>query len=243
MVDLNSFISSRFHDQTTPVFKDSIVSNQEHHTKEQLIHHGVMHDIAEQSKTDLNFLDLPPFPEDVPTAPLLRISLSKLTIGDREEISKLWKACCELGFFYLDLRGVSNRHKNHPTSSALNVPTENVRQEVGRADSATGHNEHSAGAKDENIRNFEIDIDGEQLLQDAEDLFRVGKSVFDLPVEEKVKYDLKDQGSYFGYKGYGQGVIDAVGTKDRNEFYNVRNTLNVETSGADVSSRFRKTIS
>ena len=46
--------------------------------------------------------------------------------------------------------------------------------------------------------------------------------MFDLPVQEKVKYDLKNQGSYFGYKGYGQGVIDAEGTKDRNEFYNVR---------------------
>ncbi|THY69323.1 Clavaminate synthase-like protein, partial [Aureobasidium pullulans] len=52
-------------------------------------------------------------------------------------------------------------------------------------------------------------------------LFKVGQGVFDLPIEEKVKYDLKDQGSYFGYKGYGEGVIDAQGTKDRNEFYNV----------------------
>ncbi|KEQ65455.1 Clavaminate synthase-like protein [Aureobasidium melanogenum CBS 110374] len=142
-----------------------------------------MHDLAEQSEADLNFLNLPPFPEHVPTAPLLRISLSKLKQGDPEEIDKLWKACCELGFFYLDLRGASDSHKSHPMSS--------------------------------------VDVNGEQLLQDAEDLFRVGKSVFDLPVEEKVKYDLKDQGSYFGYKGYGQGVIDAAGTKDRNEFYNV----------------------
>lgn len=202
-----------------------------------------MHDIAEQTKTDLNFLDLPPFPEDVLTAPLLRISLSKLTLGDQEEIGKLWKACCELGFFYLDLRGVSDRHKDHRTSPAMDAPTENGRQEVDRADSATGHDEDSASAKVENTRDFEVDIDGEQLFQDAEDLFRVGKSVFDLPVEEKVKYDLKDQGSYFGYKGYGQGVIDAVGTKDRNEFYNVRNTLSVDTSGAaDTSCRFRKTI-
>ncbi|KAG9560366.1 Clavaminate synthase-like protein, partial [Aureobasidium melanogenum] len=95
------------------------------------------------------------------------------------------------------------------------------RQEVSRADSATGHDEHGAQTKGDNVGKFEVDIDGEQLLQDAEDLFRVGKSIFDLPVEEKVRYDLKDQGSYFGYKGYGEGVIDAKGTKDRNEFYNV----------------------
>ncbi|KAI8938300.1 hypothetical protein NX059_005953 [Plenodomus lindquistii] len=47
------------------------------------------------------------------------------------------------------------------------------------------------------------------------------KTFFDLPVTEKVKYDFKDQGSYYGYKGYGEGVIDKQGTKDRNEFYNI----------------------
>ncbi|KAG9585126.1 Clavaminate synthase-like protein, partial [Aureobasidium melanogenum] len=180
-----------------------------------------MHNEAEQSEMDLNFSNLPPFPEDVPTAPLLRISLSKLNQGDPEEIGKLWKACCELGFFYLDLRGASDSRKRHAMPYASNDRTENVRQEVSRADSATGHDEHGAQAKDDSIGKFEVDIDGGQLLQDAEDLFRVGKSVFDLPVEEKIKYDLKDQGSYFGYKGYGEGVIDAKGTKDRNEFYNV----------------------
>lgn len=192
---------------------------------------------------EMNFSNLPPFPEDVPTAPLLRISLSKLNQGDLEETGKLWKACCELGFFYLDLRGASDSPNSHPMSSVLNESTENVRQEVSRADSATGHDDHSAKAKDGNNGEFEVEIDGEQLLQDAEDLFRVGKSVFDLPVEEKVKYDLKDQGSYFGYKGYGQGVIDAAGTKDRNEFYNVRNNMNFVRSRLDISSRFRKTTS
>jgi hypothetical protein len=166
------------------------------------------HEIAEQREADLSFTDLPPFPEDVSTAPLLRISLSKLTQGDSDEIDRLWKACRELGFFYLDLRGVL---------------TERGFDETGRADSATGDDDRDAQTKAENAEEFEVDIDGERLLQNAEALFKVGKSLFDLPVEEKVKYDLKDQGSYFGYKGYGQGVIDAEGTKDRNEFYNVRN--------------------
>ncbi|KAI4730927.1 Clavaminate synthase-like protein [Aureobasidium sp. EXF-10728] len=180
-----------------------------------------MHAKAEQSRLDLNFVDLPPFPEDVATAPLLRISLSRLTKSDPEEISKLWKACCELGFFYLDLRNVSTTAQSRLTTPAVNDLTEDICYDASRADSATGDDEYDTQAKIEPTGRLEVDVDGERLLQDAEDLFRVGKSVFDLPFEEKIKYDLKDQGSYYGYKGYGQGVIDAAGTKDRNEFYNV----------------------
>ena len=123
------------------------------------------------------FPDLPPFPENVPTAPLLRISLEKLLQHDIEEQERCWKACCDLGFFYRDLR----------TSAA---------------------NDQS--------------INGEALLQDADHLFEVMKSFFELDVQEKVKYDMKEKGSYVGYKGYGEGIIDAKGTRDRNEFYNVR---------------------
>ena len=119
---------------------------------------------------DLVFEHLPPFPDDVPTAPLLRVSLKKLLGGDEKEDEKLWRACCDLGFFYLDLRD------------------------------NTG---------------------GDELLASADQLFRLGSEVFDLPVEEKLKYDLMSEGSYFGYKGYGAGVIDKKGTQDRNEFWNV----------------------
>jgi hypothetical protein len=47
---------------------------------------------------------IPPFPEDVTTAPLLRISLFKLLAHDTKEEERLWRAACDLGFFYLDLR-------------------------------------------------------------------------------------------------------------------------------------------
>ena len=57
---------------------------------------------------ELAFTDLPPFPEDVPTAPLLRISLKRLIEGDEDEINQVWKASRELGFFYLDLRDASS---------------------------------------------------------------------------------------------------------------------------------------
>ncbi|QIW94560.1 hypothetical protein AMS68_000078 [Peltaster fructicola] len=63
-------------------------------------------------------------------------------------------------------------------------------------------------------------IDGDGLLNDASKLFQLGSQFFDLPVEEKMKYDFREQGSYFGYKGFGAGVIDREGTRDRNEFYN-----------------------
>ncbi|KAF2469328.1 Clavaminate synthase-like protein [Lindgomyces ingoldianus] len=122
-----------------------------------------------------SFPDLPPFPDTVPTAPLLRISLQRLLEHDCEEEERCWKACCDLGFFYLDLR-----------------------------------TKDSAG-----------DVNGEALLQDADQLFEVMKEFFDLDINEKVKYDFADQESYFGYKGYGAGIVDSKGTRDRNEFYNI----------------------
>jgi len=49
---------------------------------------------------------LPPFPTDVPTAPLLRLSLKNLLAEgeEGEESNRLFQAVKELGFFYLDLR-------------------------------------------------------------------------------------------------------------------------------------------
>ncbi|KAF2622881.1 putative 1-aminocyclopropane-1-carboxylate oxidase [Macroventuria anomochaeta] len=115
------------------------------------------------------FTDLPPFPDNVPTAPFPRISLAKLLTHDTDEEERCWRACQELGFFYLDLQ--------------------------------SSH--------------------GSALLEDADRLFELMKGFYELPVEEKTKYDFKSKGSYFGYKGYGEGIIDKNGTRDRNEFYNV----------------------
>jgi isopenicillin N synthase-like dioxygenase len=117
-----------------------------------------------------NFPDLPPFPDNAPTAPLLSLSLKSLLDSDQTESKRFFDACKDIGFFYLDLRGT----------------------EV-----------------------------GESLLNDADRLFRVGVQFFDLPVEEKSKYDFSVQKSYFGYKGYGANVVDKQGSLDRNEFYNV----------------------
>lgn len=50
------------------------------------------------------FPNIPPFPTDIPTAPLIRVSLSKLQNNDKVESERLFAASKDLGFFYLDLR-------------------------------------------------------------------------------------------------------------------------------------------
>lgn len=55
-------------------------------------------------QTDMpNFPGIPPFPDDVSTAPLLRLSSGKLLEGDPAEHRRLFQASTDIGFFYLDL--------------------------------------------------------------------------------------------------------------------------------------------
>ncbi|MCJ1383935.1 hypothetical protein MMC17_007049 [Xylographa soralifera] len=54
--------------------------------------------------TDLRgFSSIPPFPDDVSCAPLLKLSFKKLLGGDAGESNRLFEASKQLGFFYLDL--------------------------------------------------------------------------------------------------------------------------------------------
>ncbi len=96
---------------------------------------------------DQNFPDIPPFPPDIPTAPLLQLSIKKLQHGDSEESNRLFEACKDLGFFHLDLRGSA---------------------------------------------------EGEMNLKAADELFGVGKELFDLDLEEKSKYKLLNSTSWVG---------------------------------------------
>lgn len=143
------------------------------------------HSESPQTPDQQSFISIPPFPNNVPTAPLLRISLKKLLEGDTDEKQRCWEACCQLGFFYLDLR----------TCLSL-IQNENSTVDTGS-------------------------MSGDNLLQDADQLFEVMEGFYELDVQEKIKYDFKAQGSYFGYKGYGEGFIDKQGSRDKNEFYNV----------------------
>ncbi|RDW70929.1 putative oxidoreductase, 2OG-Fe(II) oxygenase family [Aspergillus mulundensis] len=122
-----------------------------------------------EGQTD-HFPGIPPFPDNVPTAPLFRLSLKALLAGDKAEKQKLVEASEEIGFFYLDMRD---------------------------ADTLS------------------------HILEDADKLFDIGVGLFQLPLEEKKKYDFSAQKSYFGYKAQGAAVVDRQGNLDRNEFYNV----------------------
>lgn len=125
--------------------------------------------------TEQQFPDVPPFPDTVPTAPLLRISLIKLLAHDAEEEQRLWNACCDLGFFYLDLRPGAEHAGGNGTN--------------GNDQKANGSNGTSHDAKT---------VDGQRLLSDADALFKVAAEFFDLPVEEKQKYDFTGEGNQFG---------------------------------------------
>jgi isopenicillin N synthase-like dioxygenase len=131
-----------------------------------------MHD-----QDDNHFPNNTPFPSTVPTAPLLRISLAKLLTHDPEEEGQLWNACCDLGFFYLDLRTRERANLNCGANGHVN----------GVIRTSNGSNDQG-GTK----------IDGDSLLDDADALFEVAEEFFELPVDEKAKYDFADQGSYFG---------------------------------------------
>lgn len=110
-----------------------------------------------------SFLNIPPFPKNMKTAPLVRISLRNLVNGDPVEEDTLWKACCDLGFFYLDMRMGRIQGLSHTTS---------------QVDEGT--------------------VDGDVLLEEADKLFDFMKDLFALLMEEKIKYDLKEKGIYFG---------------------------------------------
>lgn len=129
-----------------------------------------------------------PFPDDVPTAPLLRISLAKLKARDPDELARFHSACEDLGFFYLNLEDSES-----------------------------------------------------SIIQESQDLFDVGKDLFELPLDEKLKYNFQDQNSYFGYKHMGASVTDAKGTPDRNEFYNVGTSHEQFKISSDIP-RSAKTI-
>ena len=51
------------------------------------------------------FSQIPPFPDDVPTADLPHVSLTKLLSNDESESSKLFQACRTAGFVQLNLKG------------------------------------------------------------------------------------------------------------------------------------------
>lgn len=77
-------------------------------------------DSDSESEESLTYPLLPPFPSNVPTAPLLRLSLQKLVQEDEEEAERLWRVCEGVGFFYLDLRGPASSTSTNDGNGVVN---------------------------------------------------------------------------------------------------------------------------
>lgn len=90
----------------------------------------------------------PPFPDNVPTCNLARLSYGKLLAGDHDESNRLFQACIDTGFFLLDLRGMT---------------------------------------------------EGEELLHDAEGLYKLNHDFTALDGTEKSKYRINGKHQIFGY--------------------------------------------
>ena len=56
---------------------------------------------------------------------------------------------------------------------------------------------------------------------DSTFMFSLARSVFSLPLSEKMNYDMGTTGHYFGYKKSGAMIVDKAGNADCSEFYNI----------------------
>lgn len=113
------------------------------------------------SPENVTFLGLPSFPKDVPTAPLLRVEVKRLLEGNREEEERYWRACCELGVFYVDLRS-GNYTQNGEKADDM--------EHVNRYVDQQGMGQNDGKREDKNPK---LEVGGEALLADAEKLFKV----------------------------------------------------------------------
>ncbi|KAI0637480.1 Clavaminate synthase-like protein [Trametes polyzona] len=98
------------------------------------------------------FEDLPPFPDDVPTHPLLVVDYQLLLKRDEAEIDKLWKAATELGFWYLENHGVDEEVNQmfEMGAETMKLPSEEKMQyEQGDEGSSFGYKAAGANATDE----------------------------------------------------------------------------------------------
>ena len=76
--------------------------------------------VEAESLPSISTNSLPPFPENIPIAPLLRLSLQKLLQRDQTELDRFNRACEDLGFFYLDLSGPGDSLQ-HDADQLFNV--------------------------------------------------------------------------------------------------------------------------
>jgi len=93
---------------------------------------------------------LPPFPDDVPTHPLLVIDYEKLKAGDKAEQDTLWEACTALGFFYLKNHGVDTQPMWEMGEATMALPMEEkMKFEQGDSGRSLGYKAAGANNTDE----------------------------------------------------------------------------------------------
>ncbi|EJD04538.1 Clavaminate synthase-like protein [Fomitiporia mediterranea MF3/22] len=97
-------------------------------------------------------LELPPFPDDIPTHPLLVVDFELIKGGDVQEIDKLWKAATELGFWYLKNHNADNEAEAmfEMGAETMDLPLdEKMKYEQGDGGSSFGYKAAGANATDE----------------------------------------------------------------------------------------------
>ncbi|KAI0795423.1 Clavaminate synthase-like protein [Abortiporus biennis] len=95
---------------------------------------------------------LPPFPDNVPTHPLLVIDYKLIEQGDQKEIDTLWKAATQLGFWYLKNHGVEELADQmfEMGKETMDLPlSEKMPYEQGNDGTSFGYKAFGANATDE----------------------------------------------------------------------------------------------
>jgi len=95
---------------------------------------------------------LPPFPDDVPTHPLLIIDYHLISQGDKQEIDRLWEASTSLGFWYLKNHGADEQVEGmfDMGVETMDLPfEEKMKFEQGDGGRSCGYKRAGANAVDE----------------------------------------------------------------------------------------------
>ncbi|PCH41768.1 Clavaminate synthase-like protein [Wolfiporia cocos MD-104 SS10] len=97
-------------------------------------------------------MSFPPFPEDVPTHPLLVVDYQLIKGGDLNEIDKLWDAATHLGFWYLKNHGADEEVAEmfEMGDDTMKLPyEEKIKYEQGDEGMSFGYKKAGANAVDE----------------------------------------------------------------------------------------------